>query len=423
MLKKNLIANYVGAAFVAGSQLLLIPVYIKLLGERGWGIFSAVLALSAALLILEAGVSLGIARRFSALAPNASGGVRSFLWIERRYLGAVALFALTGIVLAAPMSLWMLPSDTSNGVAVLRLTVVMAAAQIIGSLYRSVLVGTGNQVQLNVLLVVFTAVRHSAAVICAVAGGGTAAVAGAFALGFVVEALFRRRSAYRVVRLQSSSDPTEDSKKPSTTVPLGAATLAVAGAVGALGSQLDRLVLSRVVDPATLGHYAIAATLSLAVLQLVYPLSSALLPKLERFRLTTERKRIVRRSYAMLAALLSAVWIAALLLSLGGLRRWLPSDSIADAVRPLFLVHLGGTTLNALCVPLHLRLLSQHRDRAILMAATLAFAVQLATLVFVSRRSGALAGSVAWCAGNATLLLALFLLQLQTTPNDEASTA
>lgn len=423
MLKKNLLANYVGAAFVAASQVLLIPIYIKLLGEHDWGILSAVLALSAALLILEAGVSLGIARRFSGLSRGASSGPESLRWIERRYLRSVMLFALPSIVLASPLSLWVLPSDTGNATVVLRLTVVMAAAQIVGSLYRSVLVGTGNQVQFNVLLVAFTAARHAAAVAGAVAGGGTAAVTGAFAIGFIVEAWFRRRSALRVVRLQATDDPTGHTRAPSTSAPLGAATLAVAGAVGALGSQLDRLMLSRIIDSTTLGHYAIAATLSLAALQLVYPLSSALLPRLERFHLRTERRRIVLRSYAMLGALLSVVWIAALVLSLGGLRRWLPSDSIADAVRPLFLVHLVGTTLNALCVPLHLRLLSQHRDRAILAGVTVAFVAQLATLTLTSQRSGALAGSVAWCTGNGTLLLALFVLQLQTTPDDEARSA
>lgn len=411
--KPNLLANYGGAAFVAAAQVLLIPLYVTLLGQHDWGVLSAVIALSTALLVVETGISLAVARGFSSLAQGSvASRHESFRFIERRYLAVVAAMAFAGISAAAPLTPWLLPSTTANAELILRSTLVMAAAQIVGSLYRSVLVGTGEQVRLNMLLVTFTTLRHAAGITGALLGGGVMAVAGSFALGFVVEAAFRRQGALNALR-RHRDDPDDVANRPLSPPATGATPLAIAGTIGAMGTQIDRLVLSRIVDPTTLGYYAIAATLSLAVLQLVYPLSSALLPRLDRFRSGVERNHIVRRSFAMVGGLLATAWIGATLLTFGGLRLWLPSEALAAAVQPLFLVHLLGTTFNALCVPLYLGLLAHHDDHAILAATAIAFAVQAATLFLSSVHFGALAGSLAWCAGNGILLIAYYLLQLR----------
>jgi O-antigen/teichoic acid export membrane protein len=72
MLRRNLAANYAGTVFTAATQILLIPLYLRVLGEHEWGMLSAVVALSTTLLILEAGVSLAVARNFSGLVGNAT---------------------------------------------------------------------------------------------------------------------------------------------------------------------------------------------------------------------------------------------------------------------------------------------------------------------------------------------------------------
>lgn len=424
MFKSNLIANYGGTAFVAATQVLLIPIYVSALGQNDWGLLSVVMALSTSLLILEAGVSLAVARSFSRLAAKSAGGNASFRFIERRYLAVVAAIVLFGILGATPLSRWLLP-ETTDAELLLRCVAAMASAQILGSLYRSVLVGLGQQVRLNVLLIIFTSLRHAASVSVALLGGGVPAVAGTFAVGFAAEAAFRRLGALRALQGKGDAESARAVRATGTsgTPAIGVGVLAIAGAVGAMGTQADRLLLSRVVDTVTLGHFAIAATLSLAALQLVYPLSSALLPRLESFRPGPERDRVVRRSYAMVNGLIVVIWLGALALTFGGLRLWLPSESIADAVQPMFLVHLVGTTLNLLCVPLYLGLLAQHLDRVILGATMGAFVVQVVVLLATAAHYGALAGSLAWCAGNGTLLAAYFLFQPRNSSDDAERSA
>jgi O-antigen/teichoic acid export membrane protein len=418
MLRRNLAANYAGTVFTAATQVLLIPLYLRVLGEHEWGVLSAVVALSTTLLILEAGVSLAVARNFSGLASNSTDARLALKRLQRLYIRAVSVVLLGGLAAVPLMSRWVLP-EHEQGMQIAGLAVVMAASQIMGSLYRSVFVGLGQQVTFNALLIGFTALRHAMAMAAATSVGGAVSAAGAFALCFALETFARRWFALRALR---TLPPSRDALAETARV-RGALPLVLAGGIGALGTQVDRLALARVVDASDLGYYAIAATLSLAVLQLVYPLSTALIPRLSSFRDNTIRHRMLWQSYKALLLLLAVVWAAALGVSAWALQLWLAEPDIADAVRPLLLVHLAGTSMNALCVPLYLRLLALHRDGAIAVAAVLGFSGQTLALLLLSRDHGTLAGSFAWCVGNLILLTAYCFFQIKASCHDQAHPA
>jgi O-antigen/teichoic acid export membrane protein len=414
MLKRNLLANYGGTGFVALTQLVLIPLYVRHLGETEWGILSVVVALSTALLVFETGVSLAVVRSFSALWAEESSPLMRLRWLERRYFAAAALLGVVALSATPWLGDAILPQEAGDAARLLALAVAVALAQIVGSLYRSVLLGCGAQVRFNLLLVGFTALRHAAGLIAAMQGGDAVAVTAAFAGGFILEALARRWAALTCLqRLQ----PSTQVARVASAVSLGALPLALAGAVGAFATQIDRLLLARMIDAATLGHYAIAVTLSLAALQLVYPISNALLPRLDRFRDDTERPQMLRRSYTMLVGLLLLVWLVATLLYAGGLRWWLDEERVSIAVAPLFLVHLTGTSLSALGVPLYLTLLAHRFDKGILACNMAAVGLQTAVLVLASPLYGAMAGSLSWCVLNIAVLVGYYTM-LRTIKKD-----
>ncbi len=398
MIRANLTSNYASAAYVALTQIATIPIYLAALGDSQWGLMSWVLALSSAILIAESGVSIGVARSVSGSAGDFSTSSRHWRHLERRYLQAAAGIALLFLVLV-PWSPRLLPYAAEHAHAVWMATGLMAAAQLTGALYRAFLVGRGQQVALNKLTIVFTTARHLIGYLAAVLGLGVVAVTCIFAIGFATEAWFRRRaslirSAAFGTGIQSAFDGT-----PFT----GALVLGLAGALGAMGSQIDKLWFARTIDSALLGYYAIASTLSLAMLQLVYPITTALMPSLARFG-GSERGNMMQRSYMGLLLVLSLAWIGAAALQNGLLQVWLPSAKAASLVSPLFVAHLMGSSLNALCVPLYLALLARGRDKALLSCTVIALCTQLATLVVVTETQGAMAGAWAWCAFNCVQL-------------------
>jgi O-antigen/teichoic acid export membrane protein len=410
MFKQNLIANYGGTVFVAVVQVLVIPLYIRLLGESQWGVLSLAIALCASLLIVETGISLAIARSFTVAGTERASAQGRLHWLERRYIfGAATLVATAGITapLLAPLVFPEAAPDPNKLVFAL---VTMAAAQIVGSLYRSVIVGIGKQVHFNALLVVFTTLRHAAALVAALIHPGTLVVVSAFASVSVLEACARRRAA--LAGLRHLPNKTES---PRALSPAGAVPLAIAAAIGALTTQIDRLLLSAAISLESLGHYAIAAMLSLAALQLVYPISQALLPRLADFQDYRSRMRVLRQSYSVLGIILFFVWVGAVLLQVGPLSWWLRSEDLAGVVEPLFLVHLAGTSVNALGIPLYLEMLAFRRDFQILGCNVLALASAVSILIAGGEAYGALTGSFAWLVANVVLLLGYLWVLKQST--------
>jgi O-antigen/teichoic acid export membrane protein len=407
MLKRNLLANYCGTGFVALTQVMLIPLYVRFLGEEQWGVLSAVIALSTTLLVLEGGVSQAVARSFTALSSEKRTASDRLRWIERRYLLVVVALGVLALAASPWVSRALLPKEAASPLSLFTLTVLMAVAQIMCSLYRAALMGSGGQVRFNAVLIAFTALRHTSAILAAFWGGAALGVAAAFAFGFVLEACARRWVARGYLKRVPPSAPISVGTPIET---MGALPLAIAGASGALMTQIDRVVLTHVVDAKSLGHYTIAATLSLATLQLVYPFTSALIPRLDLFRSAADRNAITRRSYMTIGGILLVVWAAAIFMSLSGLRMWLGGTKLALSVAPLYLFHLVGTTLNALGVPLYLGLLAHRRDRGIAAINLTALFVLTTAILALSPIFGIVAGSLAWCAANACICVGYYFL-------------
>ncbi len=406
-MRRNLIANYVGTAFSAAAQVLVLPLYVHALGEEQWGLLAAMMALSGVLLAFEAGVSLSVARSYVGLYKFDDPFLR-FKYLESRYLYVSCCLLIASAVALLSLDGWSWYGAPSAAFA---WAAAMAATQIMGSLYRSILIGKADQIALNALLITFAVLRHAAAVGAAFIFNSVTSVVCALTCVLAVEALARRRR----VTLLFSGMPVNNNASSSSqgTRPKSASTafLIAAGAIGAVGTQIDRIALTAFIDAATLGHYAIAASLSLGALLVAYPISSALIPRLGQFQYQSGHSKTPAKAYALLIGVFTAVWTGASAFAIFGLEWWLRNPTIADEVRPLFLVHLMGSTLNAMCIPNYMRLLSDHRDREIAGTALLTLIVQLAVIAFLGSSQGALAGSVSWVVENAVLLLTYSVLQ------------
>ena len=403
MIRRNLIANYGGTLVVAAAQVLTIPLYLRNLGEQDWGMLSALLALAATVLVFEAGVSQSVARGIAeGTDPRRLIDRASFALLERRYVLVTAGGAVLLLTLSPLLGRLLLPDDHGRSATLAAIAVSMASAQIVGSLYRGVLIGQGAQVRLNLLLIGMTLVRHASGITAATAGAGLEAVAAVLAASFVLEAALRR------LALKPLLTPFDERPftRPATRT-TGVRLLALAGMLGALSTQVDRLFIGSVVGAEALGYYAIAAMLSLAVLQFVYPIANAFMPRLAQFAGPCAAGSAMARSYRFLGVMMVVAWVAAAAFLHWGLEIWLPEGRSIDAaatVRRLFLLHLAGTTINALCIPLHLRLLARHRDRAIVVVNAGSLTCLIVTLQASVAAYQSYAGALAWITFNIALL-------------------
>lgn len=394
-MKKALFANYAGSFSVAVSQVVAIPFYLDYLGPEGWGMVSAILTWSATALIVEAGFALSISRNV-ALYAQEMDVFRYLRMIERRYL----LASVTCFAIALFLSLNHAPEVLGGASSMVPYVILLTAALVSGAPYRAVLVGAGGQVQLNVVLGTFALVRQALGVSCAYVFGSFSAVVTGMVTVVAIETVVRRVVAMRIARFKGVVGAT-DAKPPVAAWPF---QLVIATIVGGMQSTFDRVFMSATLGATEFGAYSVAALLSISALQFVYPISQALIPRLREFA----EGRSPRLQGKLIASLVVAVVIGLLAAGMIGnsiLRWWLRDDDFAQVVFPLFILHLAGTGLNIVSIPLHLGMLAHRGDRQILVTNVLALCAQVVVLIVLSAMLGAIAGAMSWVAANAVLLL------------------
>jgi O-antigen/teichoic acid export membrane protein len=384
--------------------------YVRFLGQHQWGLLSIILSWSALLLVLESGVTLAITRHFVmtgvAQKNTAATNLRR---LEAYYLGVAGLCAAAGGIWALVRigaTCHPLASGSCGAQSFVPEMLCLAAAQISGAIYKGILVGTGNHLRLNLLVSGFSVGRHSVAVTLTWAFHSLEAAVSGMILVFLVEAICRRLAVLKFLQDVKGAEPAA-SKVAAT----GAMVLTASAVVGASTTQLDKLLLTREVSPADFGVYAVASSLSLAMLQMVYPVVQTLIPRLADFsRLKGSKKPRQVLAYILISILLLAFVIVPAAKSF--LKWWIPNVEIATGAYPLLLIHLLGTALNALSIPSHLRALAEHRDFTILGVNAMALLAQLMTIVLLAGDLGVKAGALSWAAANAVLLIG-YLVSLQ----------
>jgi O-antigen/teichoic acid export membrane protein len=129
----------------------------------------------------------------------------------------------------------------------------------------------------------------------------------------------------------------------------GTMAMSLAVVLSGLTTQMDKLILSKMVALEQVGVYVIASSVALGLLSLTYPLIHAIFPAL----LAVQRdKRQIRKIFLnwLAVAALAAIAVMAFYAGLGEamLTLWLRNSDTAAAVFPVLFVLLVGTSLNVI---------------------------------------------------------------------------
>ncbi len=352
-LRKNILSNYVGMGVVALAPILALPWYLAALGPKQFGLIGFITMLQAILGLLDAGMSQALVREFSVRLSLADGGRRGaalllfgferIYWIFAFCTGGVTLL-LADTIARHWLNLGGLP-DVSGRVAIYGASAIFAA-QFPGSIYRSLLVGAQAQVVLNGVMLVGALLRHVGGVIVVLVWPTLSAYLIWQASIALLETLLRSRLAWNTLNVKKNQLKWEI--KELRPVWRQVAGMSAAVWLGALTVQMDKIVLSRMATIEQFGYYTVAATVAVGMLQLVYPLVQAVLPRAVQLREEPAALRKLGIKLAVLIGLLTGV-IALIFIAAGQwlLGIWLRNPDVASTVYPLLAVLLVGTGMNA----------------------------------------------------------------------------
>lgn len=352
-MKRNILANYVGAGCVALAPVLALPWYLSALGPQQFGLIGFVSMLQALLGLLDAGMSQALVRAVAIRIDEGPYGRRQaahlLLGFERVYwgfaLGVGALILLLGGTIATR---WLVldAAYVAQGQYAVWGAAVIFMVQFPGSVYRSVLVGTQAQVRLNGVQAVGALVRHGGGVVLLSVWPTLITYLLWHALSAALETWVRANLAWHALGSNRRSchwDITQMRKLRKVVLGMSAATW-----LGALTVQMDKILVSKMVDIEQFGYYTIAATVAAGLLQLVYPVMQAALPRAVQLRADPAAlRRLSVRLFGMAALLVVGGGLG---FAMGGkwvLQVWLKSPAAVTAIYPIMSLLLVGTALNA----------------------------------------------------------------------------
>ena len=249
-LKKNILANYLGAGTIALASIIALPWYLAALGPKQFGLIGFIVMLQAVLGMLDAGMSQALVREIAVRFDSDDGerrntasllfGFERLYWLFALGAGCVTLL-LSDTIASHWLNLEGLP--VALGKYAIYGAAAIFAAQFPGSVYRSLLVGAQAQVTLNGIMLGATLLRHIGGVTVVLVWPTLPAYLIWHASIALLETLVRGRLAWKTLKVKRNQVKWEITELRRTWKVV--AGMSGATWLGALTVQMDKIILSQ----------------------------------------------------------------------------------------------------------------------------------------------------------------------------------
>lgn len=280
-MKINIIANFMGKFWSILSNFLFIPLYIKYLGISGYSIISFSILLMGIMVLLDSGLSSTLSREM-AKEISRRKKIAVLQTLESCYcviasIVCLGLFFLAKIIAVYWLKLGEIPAqDVAYYIKIMSIGV---ASQLLLQFYIGGLLGLEKHFQANVYLVSWGIIRNGLVVL----GIAFFPSLYLFFLWQTIITLFFmliiRKSLYLGIDGYVLYDFYIDKKilKDIGKFTSGVFLIII---VSVVTTQLDKLIVSKVLDIENLGYYTLSFSLATCMTIIINPISMASLPRL-----------------------------------------------------------------------------------------------------------------------------------------------
>jgi O-antigen/teichoic acid export membrane protein len=404
MLKRNLIANYFGQGWTALMGLPFVPLYIKYLGIEAYGLIGIFALLQVWLSLLDMGMTPTLGRE---MARFSSGGfpvesIRDLL----RTLETIAL--MIAVVIAGSIAIgsewiaadWLKTEEIPVEVVAQAFTIMgmVWGLRFVEGIYRSSIIGLQRQVLFNVVDGVMATLR----------GLGAVAILALFSP--TIQAFFLWQGLISIATVTVLATTTYGS------LPHGfrgghfsmAALLGVwrfAAGVMAISlsvlivTQVDKVLLSRLLGLADYGYYILATVVTAVLYKLSNPITQAFYPRLCELYARKDHAAFVstvHKGAQLVSVIVGSAAIVLTFFSEPLLHLWTQDKALAQSVAPLVSILAFGNMLSA---QLHIPTQAQYafgRTALILRVNMIAAAAAIPLLLWIAPSYGALGAAWVW---------------------------
>lgn len=287
-LKKNVAANFIGNSSGPLLSFICVPFYLKYIGAEGYGLIGIFTSLQVLLSFLDSGLSITLNRELASLSavPGTQNKMRNLV----KTLGNVYwLIAIVAGLIAVSMSsfmahYWVQPDQLSRDIiqTAFILMSVSLVFQLPYGFYSGGLLGLQQHVLLNTVRVGFAILRNVGALCVLIFYEKTVtAFFGWILLINIIQVFVLRWSVWYA--LPNAGEKTIFDKQALKNIGRFAGGVTSITIIGALLSQVDKLILSKSFSLSQMGFYTLAQTIAgMIVVFIVPPFTQSLFPQFNK---------------------------------------------------------------------------------------------------------------------------------------------
>jgi O-antigen/teichoic acid export membrane protein len=351
-LKRNILANYASQIYVTAVGILMVPLYIKYMGAEAYGLVGFFAMLQAWFSLLDMGLTPTMSRESARFHGGAISALE-YRRLARALEGMFGLIALAGgvllFVLAEPIAEhWLnaqhLPADET--LASLRLMALIVALRWMSGFYRGVISGAERLVWLSGMNSAVASGRFVLVLPVLVFVSAAPWVFFAFQLLVaVLELLALVIQSYRLLPAIPNGQRIQWQWAPIKPLLKFSMSIAFTSSVWVLVTQIDKLVLSKILPLADYGYFTVAVLLASGIMIVSGPVSSALLPRMVRLQAEGQHEQLIalyRQATQMVTVVAAPVTMVLAFFSSQVLWAWTGDADLAGKAAPVLTLYAVG---------------------------------------------------------------------------------
>ena len=413
MLKKNLIANYLGQGWTALMGLSFVPLYIKYLGIESYGLIGLFALLQAWLSLLDMGMTPTLGREMARFTggTHSAQSIRDLLRSIELITFGIAVLIAGGIALGANWiaTHWLQAEALPGEVVAQAFTVmgVVTALRFTETIYRSSIVGLQRQVLFNAVNSAMATLRGIGAVAI------LAWVSPTIQAFFLWQGLISIATLIILAATTYASLPCAERGGRFSLDALRGVWRFAGGMIGItflalLLTQVDKILLSKLLTLSEYGYYTLAAVVAGALYMLISPITQAWYPRLCELH-ARDDPRALAETYHQGAQLVSVIAgsaaIVMILFAETFLRLWTQDHDLTARTAPLLSLLMLGNLLNGLMwIPYQTQLAHGWTSLAVRINIVAVFII-VPAILWATPRYGAEGAAWVWVALNTGYLL------------------
>jgi O-antigen/teichoic acid export membrane protein len=410
-LKKNIAANFASSLWTGIVALAFLPLYIRYMGIEPFGLVGFYLTLQGVLAILDAGMATTLNREFARLsASDATEPMRRLLrTFELIYWGvAVSAGAMVMLLARWIASEWVKPEKLSIE-AVQQAVLLMGLSFVVQwplSLYSGGMMGLQKQVSLSAINAVAGTLRGGGVVLVLWLVSST--IQAFFTWQIVIALLHTLTVAIALWRgIGGTAGAVFDRVLLRATWRFAAGITIMTALASAL-TQLDKVILSRILSLEAFGYYAFAGTVASSLYRVIAPTASATFPRFSQLvgagdEITLASLYHATAQIMSVIVLPAAVFIA--FFSRETLLLWTRDAVTARNTHAVLSILIVGTAMNGILNIPYLLQLSYGWTRMVVTTNAIAVVVLVPLVYVLTLRFGVSGAAFGWLAYNVTAAL------------------